>query len=161
MDLNDLPRISCRKRVDLEPNPRAAHRSSALTSTLPSHTICHYDYDYYYYCYSRPTATEAAAATAAVNQCLLLTVPPKVRNIRFVNIGAHFISLVWDMAQDKHTGSDVTYDVIYYVEDSAPENASVVITKHPNITLDGLLPQTKYEFQASRFQHNPVLWKIS
>jgi len=78
-------------------------------------------------------------------------VPPKVRNIRFINIGANLISLVWDVAQDTHVSSDVTYDVTYYAEDSAPENASVVITRHPNVTLDGLLPQTKYAFRASTF----------
>ena len=83
---------------------------------------------------------------------MLLTVPPKVRNIRFVNIGAHFISLVWDVAEDAHVSSDVSYDVTYYdAEDSAPENASVVITRHPNVTLDDLLPQTKYAFRASTF----------
>jgi len=79
----------------------------------------------------------------------MLTVPPKVRNIRFVNIGTHFISLAWDVAQDVHVSHDVTYDVTYFAQDSAPENASVVVTRHPNITLDGLLPQTKYAFRAS------------
>jgi len=74
-----------------------------------------------------------------------------VKNIRFVNIGTHFISLAWDVAQDIHVSSDITYDVTYYAEDAAPENASVVISRHPNITLDGLLPQTKYAFRASIF----------
>jgi len=78
-------------------------------------------------------------------------VPPKVRNIRFVNIGTHFISLAWDVAQDTHVNNDVTYDVTYYTEDSAAENATLVITRHPNITLDALLPQTKYAFRASRY----------
>ena len=81
----------------------------------------------------------------------MLTVPPKVRNIRFINIGASFISLSWDVAQESHANVDVTYDVTYYAQDSAAENASVIITKYPNITLDGLLPQTKYAFRASRF----------
>jgi len=84
---------------------------------------------------------------------LLLTVPPKVRNIRFINIGANFISIVWDVAKETHADSDVTYDVIYYAEDSAAENASAVVTRNPNITLDRLLPQTKYAFRASRFLH--------
>jgi len=77
-------------------------------------------------------------------------VPPKVRNLRFVNIGAQFISLAWDVAEDQH---DVTYDLSYYVEDSAADNASEVITKQPNATLDGLLPQTKYAFRASAIPH--------
>ena len=79
----------------------------------------------------------------------MLTVPPKVRNIRFTNIGAHFISLAWDVAQDMHVSSDVSYDITYCAEDSAPDNASAVVTRHPNVTLDGLLPQTKYAFRAS------------
>jgi len=74
-----------------------------------------------------------------------------VKNIRFVNIGTHFISLAWDVAQDSHISSDVTYDVAYYAEDSAPENASVVISRYPNVTLDTLLSQTKYAFRASTF----------
>jgi len=74
-----------------------------------------------------------------------------VRNIRFVNIGANFISLVWDVAQESHANAEFTYDVTYYAEDSATENASLVVTRHPNITLDGLLSQTKYAFRASRF----------
>ena len=81
------------------------------------------------------------------NQNLLLTVPPKVRNLRFINIGADFISLLWDVAQETH--ANVTYDVTYYTEDSAAENASVVITRHPNITIHALLPQTKYAFRVS------------
>jgi len=86
-----------------------------------------------------------------------LTVPPKVRNIRFINIGAHFISLVWDVAQDSSdVSADVTYDVTYYAEDSAPENASLAITPHPNITLDGLLPRTKYAFRASIYWYTSV-----
>jgi len=89
--------------------------------------------------------------TMIMKRSLLLTVPPKVRNIRFVNIGANFISLSWDVAQESHANVDITYDVTYYAEDSAAENASVVITRHPNITLDGLLPQTKYAFRASSF----------
>jgi len=58
---------------------------------------------------------------------------------------------MWDMAQDTHVSTDVMYDVTYYAEDLAPDNASLVITRHPNITLDGLLPQTKYAFRASTF----------
>jgi len=80
---------------------------------------------------------------------MVLPVPPKVRNIRIVNIGSDFISLLWDVAQETRTNVDVTYHVTYYAEVSATENASVVITKHPNITLDGLLSQTKYAFRAS------------
>ena len=87
-----------------------------------------------------------------------------MRNIRFLNIGAHFISLVWDVTQDStDVSTDVTYDVTYYAEDSAPENASLVITRHPNVTLDGLLPRTKYAFRVSTLLcaafvvHGPVL----
>jgi len=74
------------------------------------------------------------------------SVPPKVKNIRFVNIGSNLISLLWDVAQD--SGAEVTYDVTYYTEDSEPENATMLMTRHPNVTLDGLLPQTKYAFKA-------------
>jgi len=109
----------------------------------------------YQYCYFRPNCVTCQVldykhddTDDAVN-----TVPPKVRNLRFVNIGTHFVVLAWDVAaQDTHAvvTHDVTYDVTYFAaEDSAPENASLVVTRHPNITLDGLLPQTKYAFRAS------------